>query len=121
MRGVLISVLFLVFSMTVFPQQARQYAFKQFTTLNGLASNEVGSVIQDREGYIWIGTQNGLQRYDGSQFITLVNRVSDSSSIPTNFITSMYIDRKGNFWLIGGNNKVGIFDSKRFFFKEVLS
>ena len=120
MRGVLISVSLLVFSLAVFSQQARQYAFKHFTTLNGLASNEVGSVIQDRDGYIWIGTQNGLQRYDGSQFITLVNRVSDPTSIPTNFITSMYIDRKGNFWLIGGNNKVGIFDPKRFLFKEVF-
>ena len=119
MRGVLICFLLLVFSVTAVAQQARQYAFKHFTTINGLASNEVSSVIQDRDGYIWMGTQNGLQRYDGNQFITLTNRTSDSTSIPNNFITSMYIDRKGNFWLIGGNNKVGLFDSRRFLFKEI--
>ncbi|HEU4606545.1 MAG TPA: two-component regulator propeller domain-containing protein, partial [Chitinophagaceae bacterium] len=71
-------------------------------------------------GFIWIGAQNGLQRYDGNNFITFRHHASDLSSIPANFITSMYQDSKGNFWLIGANNKVGSFDLKRFVFKEAL-
>jgi ligand-binding sensor domain-containing protein len=120
MRSILLLVLLFSFSFMAFSQQSRQYAFKHFSTINGLASNAANSVIQDKDGYIWVGTENGLQRYDGNQFITLLNRSSDSTSIPNNSIMSMYIDRTGNFWLIGGNNKVGLFDSRRFTFKEVV-
>jgi ligand-binding sensor domain-containing protein len=119
MRFFVSAVISLLFSAAVFAQQAKQYAFRHFTTLNGLASNGTGSVLQDNDGYIWIGTRNGLQRYDGNNFITFVNRIYDPSSIPSSFITSMYQDRKGRFWLVGDNNKVGIFDLKRFVFKEV--
>lgn len=119
MRSFVTGVVFLLLSVAVFSQQAKQYAFRHFTTLNGLASNGTGSVLQDKEGYIWIGTQNGLQRYDGNNFITFRHRSSDPSSIPSDFIPSMYQDSKGNFWLIGDNNKVGIFDLKRFVFLDV--
>jgi ligand-binding sensor domain-containing protein len=119
MRIFFIAVFFVFISFDVLAQQARKYAFRHFTTFNGLASNGTGSVLQDKEGYIWIGTQNGLQRYDGNNFITFRHRSSDTTSIPSDFITSIYQDSKGNFWLIGDNNKVGIFDLKRHVFKEV--
>jgi ligand-binding sensor domain-containing protein len=112
-------VVFLLLSLAISAQQAKQYAFRHFTTMNGLASNGTGTVLQDKEGYIWIGTQNGLQRYDGNNFVTFRHRSSDPSSIPGDYIPSMYQDSKGNFWLIGDNNKAGIFDLKRFVFKEV--
>lgn len=119
MRGLLVSFLFFLYSLPAFSQQARQYAFKHFSTINGLVSNDVVSVLQDKDGYIWMGTQNGLQRYDGNQFITLVHNESDSTSIPSNFVTFMYLDRKGNFWLIVDKNRIGILDTRRFKFKEV--
>ncbi|MBO9683922.1 MAG: hypothetical protein J7502_14865, partial [Flavisolibacter sp.] len=112
-------VVFLFLSFATLAQQARQYAFRHFTTMNGLASNGTGAVLQDKDGYIWIGTQNGLQRYDGNNFITFRHRISDPSSIPSDYIAFMYQDGKGNLWLIGDNNRVGIFDLKRLVFKEV--
>lgn len=118
-RTALHTLLFLLLSTTAFAQQAKQYAFRHFSTRDGLAANGTGTVLQDQEGYIWIGTQNGLQRYDGNNFITFRNRVYDSTSIPTDYIPSMYQDHKGNLWVVGDNNKVGIFDLKRFVFKEV--
>jgi ligand-binding sensor domain-containing protein len=119
MRSVVVSILFLFVSVTVCSQQAKQYAFRHFSTLNGLASNVVGAVVQDHEGYIWMGTQNGLQRYDGNNFITFRNRTTDSTSIPSNYIPVLYEDSKQNLWIISDNNRVGIFDRKRFVFKEV--
>lgn len=113
------AVLCFLCSLAGFSQQAKQYAFKHFTTVNGLAANYVGRLIQDSDGYIWMGTQNGLQRYDGNNFITFHNRVSDSTSLPSDCIVSMYEDKKGNLWLVADNNRVGIFDRKRFVFKEV--
>lgn len=119
MRSILLTVLFFFIAVPLFSQQAKQYAFRHFSTLNGLTSNVVSTVLQDREGFIWIGTQNGLQRYDGNNFVTFHQSNTDPTSIPSNFIPSFYQDSKGNFWLVGDNNRVGIFDLKRFVFKEV--
>ncbi|MGZ3923861.1 MAG: ligand-binding sensor domain-containing protein [Flavisolibacter sp.] len=118
MRVIVILLVYVLTFQTAWCQQTRQYAFRHFTTLNGLAANGTGSVLQDRDGYIWIGTRNGLQRYDGDNFITFHHRNFDSTSIPTDFIPSMYMDSKGNLWITGSNNELGIFDTKRFVFKQ---
>ncbi|HEY6956789.1 MAG TPA: two-component regulator propeller domain-containing protein [Flavisolibacter sp.] len=118
MRVIVILFVYVFSFQTGWCQQTRQYAFRHFTTLNGLAANGTGSVVQDRDGYIWIGTRNGLQRYDGDNFITFHHRIFDSTSIPTDFIPSMYMDSKGNLWITGSNNELGIFDTRRFVFKQ---
>ena len=51
-------------------QQAREYSFKHFSVNSGLASNTVSAVTQDGDGYMWVATTNGLQRYDGNSFIS---------------------------------------------------
>ena len=119
--------IFLVFILTAltgnsfFAQQAREYSFKHFSVANGLASNTVSSVAQDADGYIWMATTNGLQRFDGNSFITFKAKENDSTTIPSNHISALYKDRKNNLWLIGDNNKVGIFDTRKFIFKEVAT
>src|SRR3982751_4150720 len=118
MRIILLGLFFLM-SIYVPAQQAKQYAFKHFSVINGLASNTVSTVLQDRDGYLWIATVNGLQRYDGSSFITFKSSSSDPSSIPTNHIISIFEDRKNRLWLVGDNNRIGIFDTKKFVFREV--
>ena len=58
------------------PVHARQgFAFTHFSTADGtgLASNMVGSIYQDEKGFIWVGTANGLQRFDGSKFIEFLS------------------------------------------------
>src|SRR5918993_1431225 len=71
----------------LYGQQAREYSFKHFSVATGLASNTVSSVAQDADGYIWIATTNGLQRYDGNSFISFKSRENDPSSIPSNHIS----------------------------------
>src|SRR5690349_2636058 len=117
-RIVIVGVLFLL-SAVVFGQQAKQYSFRHFTVSNGLASNTVSDAMQDSYGYVWMATINGLQRFDGNSFLTFHNKRSDPKSIPTNHIITIYEDRKKNLWLIGDNNKIGIFDTKKFVFNEV--
>lgn len=113
------TIILSLFLSAVVAQQGRQYSFRHFSVANGLASNTVSSVIQDKDGYIWMATVNGLQRYDGNSFITFRTQVSNPHSIPSNHIISFYIDRKNNLWLIADNNRLGIFDTKNFIFKEV--
>ena len=101
-------------------QQAREYSFKHFSVNSGLASNTVSAVTQDGDGYMWVATTNGLQRYDGNSFITFKAQENNSSSIPSNHVSALYKDKQNNLWLIADNNKVGIFDTRKFVFKEVV-
>ena len=119
MSRVIATIILSLFFSSVVAQQGRQYSFRHFSVANGLASNTVSSVIQDKEGYIWMATVNGLQRYDGNGFITFRTHQSNPHSIPSNHIISLYIDSKNNLWLIADNNRLGIFDTKKFIFKEV--
>jgi ligand-binding sensor domain-containing protein len=119
MRVVVTFVLFFSISLVVFSQQAKQYSVRHFTVVNGLASNTVSDVMQDSDGYVWMATINGLQRFDGNSFLTFRNKRSDPKTIPTNHIITIYEDRKKNLWLIGDNNKVGIFNTKKFEFNEI--
>ncbi|MEO6731240.1 MAG: two-component regulator propeller domain-containing protein [Ferruginibacter sp.] len=99
-------------------QLRQHYLFSNITAKSGLASNHVNSIVQDHEGYLWIGTLNGLQRYDGIRFITFHHNPADSRSIAHNHITFLYVDKKKNLWVIFDNGKIGKFDTKKFIFTE---
>jgi len=93
------------------------YSFLHLGPSNGLASNVVNSVLQDEEGYIWIATINGLQRYDGNRFITFFHEDGNPTSIPNNDISALLLDRDKNLWIVSTLGQVGIFDKKRFVYK----
>ena len=71
-----------------------------FTTANGLCNNTVTTLEIDSSGYIWIGTANGLSRFDGRRFTNFFHRPGDSLSIGHNFISDILCDRNGNIWLL---------------------
>jgi ligand-binding sensor domain-containing protein len=119
LRSIFIFVFAIFFTISAFAQQAREYSFKHFSVNGGLAANTVSAVAQDMDGYIWVATTNGLQRYDGNSFITFKAQENNASAIPTNHITGLYKDKKNNLWLIGDNNRIGIFNTRKFVFKEV--
>ncbi|MFT3911907.1 MAG: triple tyrosine motif-containing protein [Ferruginibacter sp.] len=104
----------------IFAQEARQYAFTHYTVNNGLAAYNVSNITQDDQGFMWISTVNGLQRFDGTRFITFRHVPSDPNSIPDNFITQLVIDKQKNLWLLFGNGDIGIFDTRRFTFKKAV-
>lgn len=118
-RVVFLLGLFWGLLVTGYAQQARQYAFNHFTIGNGLASNQVNSIAQDKDGYIWLATLNGLQRYDGNSFVTFRHRQNDPQTIPTNNTAVVYNDTKNRLWLAGENNQVGYFDTRTFHFQPV--
>lgn len=119
MRNVYLALLFFVWvPLCVFGQQARQYSFKHFSTLNGLVSNSANAIVQDKDGFIWIATTHGLQRYDGNTFLTFKSAEGDASSIPTSNIVSLYKDKKNRLWLVGDNGSIGVFDTKKFEFHQ---
>ena len=64
-------ILIFIFSIFYMAKTYGQYSmenFRKYTTKQGLASNHITGIIQDTFGYLWVGTQNGLQRFDGLEF-----------------------------------------------------
>lgn len=77
----------------------KNYAIKTYTTNDGLPSNGTTCAITDRNGFLWIGTQNGLCRFDGYSFKIFVNIPGDSTSLTNNYINAITEDKKGRIWV----------------------
>jgi len=73
--------------------------FRKLSTDNILPSNIIAGIVQDKNGFIWIGTSNGLARYDGVKTKLFQNIQSDSTSLPCNLIKDIRITSKGIIWL----------------------
>jgi len=87
--------------------QNRPVKFERLGLEQGLSQSSARRILQDHQGFMWIGTQDGLNRYDGYNFTIYEHDVQDSSSISDNWITSIYEDRSGTLWIgtRGGLNK----------------
>mgnify|MGYP001985366064 CR=1 FL=1 len=72
---------------------------------DGLAHNSVYAIHQDREGFLWFGTLDGLDRYDGYAFVTHRHDPADPTSLPHNLVRSLFEDADGTLW-IGTQNGV---------------
>lgn len=79
--------------------QHKQYAFKHYTTENGLLSNAVSAFYQDKQGYLWIGGMNGLQRFDGYRFINYFAELHNPNALQSNYISSIFEDSKNRLWV----------------------
>ncbi len=73
--------------------------FVNYGTQDGLIHNRINDIIQDQRGYMWFGTENGLSRFDGYEFISYRNSIDDTLSIPGNTITSLAQDSNDNLWI----------------------
>ncbi len=94
-RKSLWSITLLLFTLcTAYGQQPRFYDVD-----NGLSSSYITSVVQDREGYIWVATEDGLNRFDGHRFVTFRNIPGDSTSLINNHIRRVYEDSRGHLWI----------------------
>lgn len=73
--------------------------FETLTVEHGLSQSSVWCIMQDRQGFLWFGTADGLNRYDGYSFRVFRHDPGDSSSISNNTIWSMCEDRSGMLWV----------------------
>jgi len=101
-----IVILFFCMPIALWSQNIRDDVYTSFINLNkenGLSNNRITDLYQDINGYIWVATIDGLNRFDGNKFIIFRNSVDDSLSISSNHISSIAGDSKGNIWV--GTNK----------------
>ncbi|MEO8887447.1 MAG: two-component regulator propeller domain-containing protein, partial [Mucilaginibacter sp.] len=73
--------------------------FTHITTEDGLSQSTVTCILKDRYGFMWFGTEDGLNKYDGYRFTTYRKNLSDKSSLAGNSISSLYEDKAGNLWI----------------------
>jgi signal transduction histidine kinase/ligand-binding sensor domain-containing protein/CheY-like chemotaxis protein/AraC-like DNA-binding protein len=82
--------------------------FRHLTIADGLSQNAVAAVVQDRRGFMWFGTKDGLNRYDGYNFLVFRHDPSNPTSISESDITALFEDREGRLWVgtrTGGLNR----------------
>ncbi|AWG22770.1 hypothetical protein FFWV33_15160 [Flavobacterium faecale] len=98
------SFLLVIFFLFAFEMSSME--FQNLTTLNGLSQNDVNCIFQDSRGFIWIGTNDGLNRYDGYDFKIFRKKPRQQDGLVSNIIYSITEDRDGNIWV--GTNDNGI-------------
>lgn len=78
---------------------AQRYNIKTFTTKEGLSNNYINDIAKDKKGFLWIGTANGLNRFDGNYFIKFYNHPKHKNSLADNTIQKIYTDTEGGIWV----------------------
>jgi ligand-binding sensor domain-containing protein/anti-sigma regulatory factor (Ser/Thr protein kinase) len=101
------TILILLFAAFITFAQQGNYNFEHISLIDGLSQSTVTSIYQDNEGFLWFGTGNGLNKYDGYNFTVYKHNPSDPYSLSNDYINIIYNDSRGNLWIgtEGGLNK----------------
>ncbi len=90
--------------------QAQAHWFRHYSNKDGLSNNHVNCSVQDRNGFIWFGTLDGLNRFDGYNFKVFRTGNDKSRHIGNNFVSALYVDAQGTLW-IGTHNGLWRYDA----------
>jgi signal transduction histidine kinase/CheY-like chemotaxis protein/ligand-binding sensor domain-containing protein len=88
--------------------QRQHLKFEHFDINAGLSQNHIMCILQDSRGFMWFGTRDGLNKYDGYKFTVYKNDAKDSNSISNNFVSGIVEDANGFIWIAtrgGGLNR----------------
>jgi ligand-binding sensor domain-containing protein/signal transduction histidine kinase len=86
----------------------RHLKFTHLTTNDGLSQSNVTAILQDRQGFMWFATRDGLNRYDGNTFVVYKHNPNDPDSLSANYLQDLMEDDQGYVWiatLTGGADK----------------
>ncbi|QQS50218.1 MAG: hypothetical protein IPM71_11535 [Bacteroidota bacterium] len=114
MRVFILTILLLL-NVFAFAFDSIHYTELKFSHLNsdkGLAHNNVECILKDSEGFVWIGTRNGLCRFDGYEVKTYSSSPTDTNSLSGNRILSLAEDKQGNLWIGTYNNGLNKLDKR---------
>jgi signal transduction histidine kinase/ligand-binding sensor domain-containing protein/DNA-binding response OmpR family regulator len=100
-------IIFLLFGAVAGYSQNQSLKFEHFGTAEGLAQININCIIQDSRGFMWIGSRNGLNKYDGYKFTIYNHSFQDNNTISNNQIADLLEDHDGNIWVatLEGLNK----------------
>jgi hypothetical protein len=123
MRRFLTISLFAIFGLLSGTKQAIAQTTPGYQTISiadGLSQGMVFDIIQDAEGFLWIATKNGLNRYDGYSFRVFTNDPYNAFTLSGNTIVKLFEDSKGRIWVGTENSGVNVYDKKTGKFHRIL-
>jgi len=123
------TALFLLFCFLFNFGESRAQGFESVNNLNfdfysqedGLSSNQIHSILQDKKGWMWFGTSQGACRFDGYKFTAFKNDQDDTTSLKGNLVRAVYEDRKGQLWIGTENGGLNKFNREKENFTHAFS
>lgn len=110
-RNIVLFLSLVLLQGTIIAQQTA-LNFINFSSKDGLSSNYVNALLKDRYGYMWFGTDDGLNKFNGNNFKVYKNQSGDSTSIAGNIIMALCEDQSGNLW-IGTNQSLSLYNRRK--------
>ncbi|WP_020529379.1 hybrid sensor histidine kinase/response regulator transcription factor [Flexithrix dorotheae] len=104
--------IFLVLTLSSFwwtPNPKPYLKFNRLSIENGLSQNNINCILQDNKGFMWFGTWEGLNKYDGHKFSVFKSDPADSTSLSDIVVTTLFEDSKGNLW-VGTRDGLNLFN-----------
>ncbi len=98
---------------------AQSYRFKQITSEDGLSTNYIQCILQDKMGFMWFGTQEGLCRYDGYNVTTYKHNIVDKSSMSSSDVVCIYEHKDGKIYVGTRTGGLNIFDRDKNTFERI--
>ncbi|OKS85579.1 hybrid sensor histidine kinase/response regulator [Mucilaginibacter polytrichastri] len=111
-KGMRVLIAFLLIVPLLTYAQPKTLKVEHISTQQGLSQVNVSAIIQDSRGFIWVGTRDGINRYDGYRFTTYHYEPNDSYSLSGNFIQDIVEDKNGNLWIATQSSGINMYDRK---------
>ncbi|MFL5743382.1 MAG: two-component regulator propeller domain-containing protein [Niastella sp.] len=108
--------IFLGYLLITYPKaqaQTGQINFTSLSTRDGLLSNSVNAILKDRYGLMWFATDDGLNKFDGTNFTVYRYNPGDTTSLRTNEVLALHEDRSGNLWIGTSGGGLSMYDRKK--------
>lgn len=103
-------LIFLLFAFVIINHiQAIDFNFRHYKVEEGLSENSVFCSLQDSKGFMWFGTKEGLNRFDGRNFVVFHKEPNKKNSLENSFIHALYEDQKKNIW-VGTEEGIYLYD-----------
>ena len=107
-RKILLTGISIIIAIPVLFSQT--FFFDNYSVKNGLAQSNVYSIIQDKSGYVWMGTASGVSKFDGAEFIN----ITTENGLAENGVRTIFEDSVGNLWFGHTGGKISFYDGKSF-------
>jgi len=117
-RNAVAAMLMISFLNTPLSGQENRFVFSHLSVNNGLSQNQINCIYRDSKGFVWFGTNAGLNRFDGSSCEIFTSENPVNGSITNNNINGIAEDKNGNLW-IGTGNGVSILNGNTYEIKNL--
>jgi len=121
LKNRLLPAIFLLNYLLLLPvlSSAEDYKFKHININDGLSQNAVFAIIKDSKGFMWFGTKDGLNRFDGYDFVIYQHNPFDTTTLSSNYITRLYEDSRGFIWVGTLDGGLNVYNRKENLFHRI--